>query len=129
MDIVFLVGRIIFGGYFVMSGFNHFKNLVGMSGYAASKGVPMPKALVTVTGLLLLLGGLYIVFGFLPTLGIGMLIVFLVPTTFMMHTFWKVEDPMARMGEQINFMKNLALIGALLMMLALPLPWMYSIVL
>lgn len=38
----------------------------------------------------------------------------LVPVSFMMHAFWKESDPQARQGEQINFNKNLALIGGLL---------------
>jgi uncharacterized membrane protein YphA (DoxX/SURF4 family) len=56
MDTLFLIGRIIFGFYFVFNGFNHFSNLSMMSGYAQSKGVPAPKLAVIFTGLLLLLG-------------------------------------------------------------------------
>jgi hypothetical protein len=35
-----------------------------------------------------------------------------------MHTFWKIQDPMAKMGEMINFTKNIALLGAVLILLA-----------
>jgi putative oxidoreductase len=45
-------------------------------------------------------------------------VLFLVPVTIMIHPFWKVQDPAAKMGEMINFTKNLALLGAVLMMLA-----------
>jgi hypothetical protein len=45
----------------------------------------------------------------------------------MMHQFWKVADPMARMGEEINFYKNMGLTGAILMLLAIPQPWMWTI--
>jgi hypothetical protein len=37
---LFLVGRIIFGGYFVMSSANPFFKVDMMSGYAKSKGTP-----------------------------------------------------------------------------------------
>ena len=46
MIYLFVLGRILLGGYFIMSGFNHFKNLGMLTGYAQSKGVPMPKAAV-----------------------------------------------------------------------------------
>jgi uncharacterized membrane protein YphA (DoxX/SURF4 family) len=57
VDIAFLIGRIIAGGYFIMGGFNHFNNLEMMTGYAKSKGTPAPTVAVTGTGVLLLLGG------------------------------------------------------------------------
>ena len=58
MDILLLIGRLIFGGYFLMNAWNHFYNLEGLTGYAKSKGVPSPRAAVFVGGVLLLLGGL-----------------------------------------------------------------------
>ncbi len=48
-------------------------------------------------------------------------------TTFKMHQYWKVTDAGMKMGEEINFKKNLALLGALLMLLAIPLPWMFTL--
>ena len=62
MTTLFLIGRILFGGFFFLSGFSHFKNLSGSTGYAQSKGVPMPKISVIVTGIMLLLGGASIIF-------------------------------------------------------------------
>ena len=115
------------GGYFVMSGFNHFKNLDMLAGYAQSKGVPMHKASVLLTGLMMLLGGLGILLGVYIQLSIILLAVFLVVTTFKMHQYWKVSDPMYKMGEQVNFYKNLGLLGAVLMLLAIPLPWVLSL--
>ena len=34
----------------------------------------------------------------------------------MMHNFWSVQDPQQKMGDQINFFKNMALLGAALML-------------
>ena len=112
------LGRIFFGGYFVFSGFNHFKMLNMMSEYAKSKGAPLPKVSVAVTGLLLLVGGGSILFNVLPSIGLIALVLFLVPVTFIMHAFWKIQDPMAKMGEMVNFTKNFALLGAVLILLA-----------
>jgi uncharacterized membrane protein YphA (DoxX/SURF4 family) len=120
---IFVLGRLILGGYFIYSGFNHFALINMMAGYAQSKGIPSPKAAVGFSGMLLLIGGLSILLGVYPTIGVVALALFLVPVTFTMHAFWKVQDPMAKMGESVNFMKNVALLGAALMLLAIPQPW------
>jgi len=127
MQIAFLIGRIIVGIYFIYSGIRHFTNLNMMAGYAGSKGVPMPKIAVPASGSLIVIGGLSILLGFQPLIGVIAILLFLVPTTFMMHNFWSVQDPMQKMNEMINFTKNWALIGYTLMILAVPQPWMYSL--
>ncbi len=127
MNILFLIGRIIFGGYFIMNAWNHFKNVEALTGYAQFKGVPSPKAAVLVGGVLLLLGGLGMVFGVAPEASLATLIIFLVPVTIKMHAFWKETEPTAKMNERITFMKNMALVGALLMLYAVPVPWMYNV--
>jgi len=127
MAIAFLIGRIIFGVYFIMGGFNHFAKLDFMSGYAKAKGAPAPKLAVGGSGVLLILGGLSMLLGIAPVIGIILLIIFLLGVTPVMHAFWEVDDPMARMGEMMNFMKNMALFGALLMMLAIARPWPFSL--
>jgi putative oxidoreductase len=127
MDTLFLIGRIIFGGYFIFNGINHFMKINMMSGYAKMKGVPFPFFSVAMTGLLLLLGGLSVLFGVYTSIGLGLLIIFLFPVTFMMHNFWTVHDPQMKMGEMVNFMKNIALLGAVLMLLASPVPWPLSL--
>ena len=124
---LFILGRILLGVYFIMSGFNHFTNLGMLSGYAQSRGVPMAKEAVLLTGLMMFLGGLGILFGVYVELSILLLSVFLIVTTFIMHQYWKVTDQMARMGEMVNFHKNLGLLGAILMLLAIPLPWALSL--
>lgn len=116
--VVLYLGRILFGGFFIMSGYNHFAKLNMMSGYTQSKGVPASKPAVAGTGLLLLIGGISTLFNIYPVVGLVALILFFVPATFLMHAFWKIQDPMARMGERVNFTKNLALLGATLLLLS-----------
>lgn len=94
-----------------------------LTGYAQSKGIPMPREGVLLTGLMMLLGGLGILLGVQIGWSVLLLSVFLIVTTLKMHQYWKVTDQMAKMGEQINFMKNIALLGAILMLLMIPLPW------
>jgi len=127
MAIAFLIGRIILGGYYLYSAVHHFMGIKMMSGYAASKGVPAPKLAVGGSGLLLLLGSLSILLGYQPYIGAIMIVVFLVPVAFMMHNFWSVSDPQAKIGERINFMKDIALAASALMFLAIPTPWPFSL--
>jgi uncharacterized membrane protein YphA (DoxX/SURF4 family) len=117
-SIVLYLGRILFGGYFLFNAFNHFSRLEMMAGYAQSKGVPSAKLAVAWSGAFLAIGGISLLFNVLPVLGLAALVLFLAPVTFMMHAFWKVQEPMAKMGEMVNFTKNLALLGAVLVLLA-----------
>ncbi len=127
MEIAFLIGRIILGIYYLFNASNHFMRLEMMSGYAASKGVPAPKLAVIVSGLLLVIGGLSILTGFQPLIGVIALVVFFLPVTFMMHNFWAVEDQQMKIMEMIQFMKNMGLMSSALMFLAIPTPWPFSL--
>jgi uncharacterized membrane protein YphA (DoxX/SURF4 family) len=126
-SIAFLAGRLIAGCFFLMNGFNHFTKLSMMTGYAKSKSVPAPAVAVGGTGVLLLLGGASLLLGYHPTIGAGLLVIFLLGTSFGIHNFWAVQDPMAKMGEMTHFLKNMALLGLLLMTLVIPRPWPVSL--
>jgi len=98
-----------------------------LTGYAQSKGVPMASTAVWLTGLMVLLGGLGVLLGVYVQFSLVLLAVFLIGGSFEMHQYWKIADQTAKMGEQINFTKNMALLGAVLMLLMIPLPWVVSL--
>src|SRR5258708_12002606 len=110
MNIAFLIGRIILGGYWLMASFNHFKNLNYMSDYAKAKGTPSPKLAVAGTGVILLLGGLSMLLGFYPVVGIVLLIVFLLGVSFQIPPYSKVDHPQIKQIYLINFTKNFTLL-------------------
>lgn len=114
MDIVFLIGRILFVAIFVASALGHFTQTDYMAGYAASKGVPAAKLATLGSGVLLAVGALSVLLGVYGDLGALLLAVFLVPTAFVMHTFWKESDPQAKAMTQIAFNKDISLAGAAL---------------
>lgn len=126
-NIGFLVGRIIVGVYYSMAGIEHFTELQGMAQYAASKGVPLPELAVLFTGVLLLVGGLSVLTGLFPIVGIGSLVVFFLPVTIIMHDFWNIQDPQMKMIQTIQFMKNMGLMGSAMIFLAIPEPWKFSL--
>jgi putative oxidoreductase len=110
--VVFL-GRLLFAGIFVMSGFNHFtKQAIG---YAAAQGVPLASVAVPFSGVLAIIGGLSILLGYHAKFGAWLIALFLIPVTFMMHRFWIVTDPMMAQIQMIMFMKNFAMLGGALL--------------
>jgi uncharacterized membrane protein YphA (DoxX/SURF4 family) len=114
MDIVFLVGRVLLALVFLLSAVGHLTQSKGMAQYAQAKGVPAAEAGVIGSGLVFALGGVGLVLGVWTDVAALLIALTLVPVSFMMHAFWKETDPQAKQGEQINFNKNLALIGGLL---------------
>lgn len=114
---LWLVGRVLFGGFFLYNAYGHFKNLEGMTGYAASKGVPNPKLAIIGSGVLLVLGGLSVLLNYQMMYGLWALVIFLIPVTLMMHAFWKETDPAAKAGAKIQFSKNMAILGACLLLM------------
>ncbi|GMU95733.1 MAG: hypothetical protein AMXMBFR50_12490 [Ignavibacterium album] len=106
-----LIGRILFSLMFIMSGFGHLFSASQMTGYAQQMGVPLASVLVPVTGIMILLGGFSIIFGYKVKWGALLLIIFLIPTTFIVHPFWKIPDPMQSQLQLVMFMKNLSMLG------------------
>lgn len=125
MEVLFLIGRILYGGFFIMNGLNHFLKSEALKGYAATKGVK--PFWVYFSGLLILLGGLGILLGVYVQLAVLFIAVFLIAVSFIMHNYWRDTDPNMKMSDMVNFMKNMALLGAALALLAIPTPWSYSL--
>ena len=119
MDALVLIGRILFAALFLTSAVAHFTQTDAMAGYAKAKGVPAARIAVLAGGVLLALGGLFVLLGIWADLGALLLFLFLVPTALLMHGFWKETDPQSRQMEMIQFQKDLALAGASLMLFAL----------
>jgi len=123
----FVAGRAILGGFFLYNGINHFLHHRELAAYAKSKGIPAAGAAVTVSGALLIAGGLSVVTGMMPKLGAGLLSTFLMGVSPSMHAFWRDENPDQRMNDTVNFMKNMALVGASMLVAAHPEPWPWSV--
>ncbi|MEX0877804.1 MAG: DoxX family protein [Candidatus Spechtbacterales bacterium] len=117
LTILTWAGRILFGGFFVMMGMMHFMKASMMADMASAKNVPFPKFNVLASGILLLAGGLSVVFSQFIVWGLSALVVFLVPTAFVMHNFW-AENSEMKMMQMSNFMRNMALAGAAFLLLS-----------
>jgi len=118
-EIALIAGRVLFALLFISSGVNHFTQNSAMTAYAKYKKIPMAKIAVYISGLMLVLGGIYIALGFYADLGALLIAIFLIPTAFLMHAFWKESDATAKSNERIAFFKDLSLAGAALIIFAL----------
>ncbi|GAA2139502.1 DoxX family protein [Streptomyces synnematoformans] len=119
MDVLVLIGRILFVPLFLSSAVGHLTQTKQMGQYAAAKGVPAAEPATAGSGVLMLAGGLSVLLGVWADLGALLLAVFLVPTAVLMHAFWKEEDPQSKQMEMIQFNKDISLAGAALMLFAL----------
>jgi uncharacterized membrane protein YphA (DoxX/SURF4 family) len=127
MKTPFLLGRILFGGYFLYNGIHHFREHKNMAQYVSSKNVPKADLAVAATGAALVAGGASILLGIKPKFGATALLGFLAGVSPIMHDFWNMEEPARRQQEMINFTKNMALAGATVALIGVEEPWPASV--
>ncbi|HET9653341.1 MAG TPA: DoxX family protein [Usitatibacter sp.] len=120
-----LVGRILLALIFVVSGFGKIGGFEGVTGYIASKGLPMPQVLAALTIALELGGGILLVIGYKVRIVAILFFLWLIPTTFIFHKFWGI-DPAQAQNQMNNFMKNVSIMGAMLLVFAFG-PGAYSV--
>ncbi|HEY3818017.1 MAG TPA: DoxX family protein [Polyangiaceae bacterium] len=113
LDILAPLGRLLFAAIFILASFGHFSSRE--IAYAAQQGVPYAHALVPISGVIALVGGLSVLFGFKAKLGAWLLVIFLVPVTLTMHAFWRAHDPMMAQMQQAMFLKNVSMLGGALL--------------
>jgi putative oxidoreductase len=119
MNAVLVIGRVLFALIFINSGIGHLTKLEAMTGYAKYKKVPAAKLSVIVSGLMILVGGLYIALGVYADLGALLIAIFLIPTAVLMSNFWTETDATAKQNATIGFFKDLSMAGAAIIIFAL----------
>jgi putative oxidoreductase len=113
-----VAGRVLLCGIFLMSAAGQKIPKFGeVAGYMEGAGVPMPKVALAGAIVFLLAGGVSVVVGYRARLGAALLAVFLVLATYYFHAFWKL-DGQQQQEQMIHFMKNSALLGAMLFLVA-----------
>jgi putative oxidoreductase len=127
MKVPFLLGRMVFGGFFLYNGINHFVQRKSLAQYAKTKKVPVADVAIPASGVALLIGGASILLGIKPKWGALAIASFLATVSPSIHDFWRAEDPNQRMNDMTNFAKNMALLGAALALMSVEEPWPVSV--
>jgi putative oxidoreductase len=114
---IVIAARLLLALMFILAGLSKFAGLEGTAGYIASKGLPMPGVLALATAVLEVVAGIALAVGFKARWAAGALAAFTLLATLLFHAFWAVPAEQA-MTQQLMFMKNLAIVGGLLLVLA-----------
>ncbi len=112
-----LVGRILLAVIFIISGIGKITGFDGTVGYIASKGLPMAQLVAIGTIVVEIGGGILLAIGYKARWAALALAVFTLLAAILFHNFWAVEAAQ-KMNQQINFLKNLAITGGMLMVFA-----------
>ncbi|MDT8070057.1 MAG: DoxX family protein [Terriglobia bacterium] len=127
MKVPFLIGRLMFGGFFIYNGINHIVNRKQLAEYTRSKSVPKAEAAVVATGAMMLVGGASVALGIKPKLGTLAIMGFLGGVAPVMHDFWHAKDPNEQHMQMAHFAKNLAMAGAAMALMGVEEPWPISV--
>jgi putative oxidoreductase len=120
-----LVGRILLALIFITSGFSKITGFEGTVGYIASKGLPLPQVGAALAIAVELGGGILLAIGFKARWAALAIAIFTLLAGVLFHDFWNA-DAAAKMGQTINFWKNVAIAGGMLMAFAFG-PGAYSV--
>jgi putative oxidoreductase len=121
MDVVFFLSRIAFGLVFLSVGVELHNQHGSATRRARSLGVPNPDIAIRAAEIMLIVGGLSVLFGVFADLGALLLLAVLVPATYFMHPFWKERNGRRREAKYLQFLTNAALIGGVLLLF-----WTYN---
>ncbi|HEV2617634.1 MAG TPA: DoxX family protein [Candidatus Acidoferrales bacterium] len=112
-----LVGRVLISAIFLFSGITKLTHFSGMVPFMASKHMPMPSVMLAGALIVEILGALCLITGFQTRIAALITFLYLIPTTLMFHNFWAMQGAM-HMDNQAHFLKNLAIMGGLLILAA-----------
>lgn len=111
------LGRVLLSAIFLMSGVNKLFHWSQTAEQMTQEGMVAVPLFLVAAIIFELGGGLSVLLGLKARLGALALVAFLVPVTLIFHDFWQYQGP-AQMQQMIHFVKNLAIVGGLCIVLA-----------
>lgn len=112
------IARTLLSLPFVLLGWDAYQEPGNRVQSAEKIGVPEPHLAVKVNGLTMVGAGITMALGIFPRLSALALIGCLVPTTYAGHRFWEVDETAQRSNQRIHFLKNISMVGGLLVVVA-----------
>jgi putative oxidoreductase len=117
MDVIDLVGRVLFALLFLDNGWAHLAKREQMVPFGRAIGAPLAHISVPLTGVMMIVGGVLVALGIWADLGALLIVLFLPAAGYLGHAYWRETDPMMRAAQKAQFWKNIALAGAALFIL------------
>ena len=108
----YIAARIMLAAIFLLTGYDKLVDAEDAAGDIAEIGLPFPAFLAVVAGLVELVCGALLALGRRSEWAAAGLLMFLVPVTLLMENPLRAD---ANFGTVIDFLKNLAIMGGLLM--------------
>lgn len=112
-----VVGQQCLAAIFMQGGADAFLKPGGRAKMVAQMGLSNPETAVELNGAAMVMGGAMLALDIAPKLAAALLISSLAPTTIVGHPFWKEQNETVRKAQLTQFLKNLGLIGGLLILL------------
>jgi putative oxidoreductase len=117
--ILAVLGRVMLCTIFLMSAAgNKIPNFRAVADLMATKGIPAPQFMLVGAIVFLIAGSLSVILGYKVRIGATLLLIFLVLATNYFHDFWHATDQKEKTEQMIQFMKNLGLMGAMVLIIA-----------
>ncbi|ORT73574.1 DoxX family protein [Pseudomonas mosselii] len=114
-DVILLLARILLLILFVLSGWSKLSGFEGTVGYMTSLGAPAPMLAAAVAVIMELLVGILLILGFYTRPLALLFALFVLGTALLGHPFWNMVEP-ERSANMTQFLKNLAIVGGLLLL-------------
>jgi putative oxidoreductase len=112
-----VTGRTLFSLHFLVTSLLHVVKFEFLVAQMAVRGVPAPRFFLILATVLQVLGALSIMLGYKAKTGALLLILFIVPSTPVMHNFWALQGQDAFVNFAF-FIRNISILGALLLIIA-----------
>jgi putative oxidoreductase len=103
---------------FLQSGFEKALNYPKTLALIGARGIPEPQLLLPLAIAVLFAGAVMILIGWKARWGALLLIIFMIPATLYFHSYWSYPEAL-QLNQFHHFVKNLAIIGALSMILGM----------
>jgi len=113
-----MVGRVLFSTYFLAMGMSHLVHFREHSAFIGGKGVPLARSATMLTIVMMVSGGVLVLFNWHTSIGGALLFGIIFPAPFFLHHFWNETDSYSRLSEFAHFIKDLALAGAALLLIS-----------
>jgi len=125
-DAFALIARVLLAAIFLMSGFGKITDFAGTASYIAAHSLPFPAVSALLAIVVEIGGGLMLLIGWKARWASLIVAFYSVVAGILFHAYWTDADSAARMGDYINFWKNLSIAGGFLMVFAFG-PGRYSV--